>query len=571
MFLLILFAFIAGIVTILSPCILPVLPIILSGTIGGSKSRPLGIVLGFIVSFTFFTLFLTTLVKLTNVSADLLRLISVLVVFLFGLSLLIPQFQILSEKLFSKLSNLVPTKNTSQGFIGGVILGLSLGLVWTPCVGPIIASVIALAATSQITLNAVFITFSYALGTAVPMLIFIYGGQRLLQNNTWLLSNSGKIQRIFGVLMILTAIGIFFNLDRKFQTYILEVFPQYGVGLTKFEENSLIKEQLNSISKTGNNWTSEVQSLSSPPAPELIAGGEWFNTEPFTIESQKGKVVLVDFWTYTCINCIRTLPYLKDWYDKYKDKGLVIVGVHTPEFEFEKNPTNVQKAINDFGIKYPVMQDNNYATWTAYNNYYWPSKYLIDANGKVRYYHFGEGGYDQTEQMIQQLLEEAGQDVGTTQINNQQYTINTQTPETYLGYFRGNPNFGSPQGIIKDQLTTYTLPSRLEDNDYAFNGGWMVASQYANAQAGSSLLLNFEAKDVFLVMRPKGEEVGKVEVYLDNVKVTSLNVGEDVKNGVVTVDKDRLYKLINLVLPSRHVLELRFLDSNTEAFAFTFG
>lgn len=247
MILLILFSFLAGLVTVLSPCILPILPIILTSSISdksGRMSRPFGVVLGFILSFTFFTLFLSIIVKLIGVSADSLRLISIFVIGIFGFSLLVPQFQLLIETLFSKLTGLVPRSNNNPGFIGGLAIGLSVGLLWTPCVGPILASVISLAIIGTVTLDSIVITLAYAAGTAVPMFFIILGGQNALKSVPWLVSNLFKIQKIFGLVMILTAIGIFYDVDRRFQTYILNTFPGYGASLTKFENIKIIKKQL---------------------------------------------------------------------------------------------------------------------------------------------------------------------------------------------------------------------------------------------------------------------------------------------------------------------------------------
>jgi cytochrome c biogenesis protein CcdA/thiol-disulfide isomerase/thioredoxin len=576
MLLLIAFAFLGGIVTILSPCILPILPIVLSGSIGGNHRKPLGIVTGFVLSFTFFTLFLATIVKLTGVPADLLRSISVAILIIFGISLLIPQIQILFEKLFSKLSGLFSSQqNPNTGFFGGILIGISLGLIWTPCVGPIIASVITLAATSQVNTAAFFITLAYSLGTAIPMLVIMYGGRGLFAKIPWLLPNSAKIQKGFGVLMILTALGIYFNIDRRFQAYILETFPQYGVGLTKFEDNAVVKEQLEKIQGRENNESALVgdvkldDSANAIIAPEIIEGGQWFNSEPLKIQNLKGKVVLVDFWTYTCINCIRTLPYLKSWHEKYSDKGLVIIGVHTPEFEFEKSPNNVKQAISDFGIKYPVIQDNDYATWRAYNNRFWPAKYFVDKNGKIRSTHFGEGAYDESEKIIQDLLKEAGSEIGEEGINNPDYQINAQTPELYLGYQRIE-YLASPERIQQDKDADYSLPKNLRENYFALNGVWNIGAERSMPKRGSVLELNFGAEQVFLVMRPI-KSPGKVKVFL-NGKVLDQGVsGADVKNGVVTVDTDRLYKLIKLNSPGEHILKLEFLDSNLEVYAFTFG
>jgi len=503
MILLITFAFLAGIITVLSPCILPILPIVLTSSIGGvstGKSRPAGVVIGFILSFTFFTLFLSTIVRLSGIPAETLRFVSVLVVAGFGISLLIPQFQVLVERLFSKLAGFMPSTQGRTGFGGGLLIGFSVGLLWTPCVGPILASVISLAITGTVTFDAFLITLAYSLGTAIPMFLIILGGQSALRRVPWLLSNLGHIQKVFGVLMILTAIGIFFNIDRKFQTFILQAFPQYGTGLTKFEDNSLVQKNITELNGQKTIAQPGLANLTTLPnygkAPDFISGGEWFNSNPLTISSLKGKVVLVDFWTYTCINCQRTLPYLKDWYEKYKDDGLVIVGVHTPEFEFEKNAENVGEAIKDFELKYPIVQDNNYATWNAYSNRYWPAKYLVDKDGFIRYFHFGEGDYDLTEKAIQDLLGDAATDQS---IDNSGYEIESKTPELYLGYSRLQ-YLSSPEEIQKDKSALYSSPQTQEESTFSYQGAWIIGEEYAMPEKGSKLILNFDAKNVFLVM-----------------------------------------------------------------------
>lgn len=557
------FAFLAGVVTILSPCILPVLPIVLASSLSQSKKRPIGIVLGFILSFTFFTLALSTLVKYTGIPGDILRNISVIIILLFGISLIIPKTQILLELVFSKLTSYIPNQsNHTDGIWSGFIIGLSLGLIWTPCVGPIIASVITLAATSTVTLQSVFITLSYSLGTAIPMLIIIYSGRSLLQNHPWLLQNTGKIQKIFGVLMIVVAIGLFFNYDRQFQTLILNKFPQYGAGLTKLENNDLVKQQLDllkphtSIDKTDQ-------------APEIISGGEWINSKPLTIANLRGKVVLIDFWTYTCINCIRTLPYLQNWSEKYKDQGLIVIGVHSPEFEFEKDLDNVKKAVKDFGLTYPIVQDNNFDTWRAYANQYWPAKYLIDKDGNIRYTHFGERNYDETEKMIQQLLKENHQKVNQ-KIDNPTYSITSQTPEIYLGYKRIeylDPN----QNFQPDVLSNFVNSNKINPNIYALNGNWIINIESANPQKDAKLFLNFSAKEVYLVMKPKTGTNSQVKILLDNKNLNSETQGKNIIDSTINVTSDSPYQIIKLKNPSRHLLELEFLDSNTEIFAFTFG
>lgn len=575
MILLLGFAFLAGIVTILSPCILPILPIVLSTSIGTDKtslSRPVGVVAGFIASFTFFTLFLSTIVQLSGIPAGSLRFVSVLIIAGLGISMLIPQFQLLTERLFSKLASAMPRTQAQPGFWAGVIVGLSLGLLWTPCVGPILASVISLAITGTVTLDAFFITFSYALGTAIPMFLIMLGGRSLLKKVPWLMANTGKIQKAFGVLMILTALGIYTNVDRRFQTFVIETFPQYGVGLTKFEDNAIVQKELSKLAgeKTDeSNIGKPMFDLLNPKgvrAAELIPGGEWFNSEPLTLESLRGKVVIIDFWTYSCINCQRTLPYLRDWWTKYQDKGLVIIGVHAPEFEFEKDAVNVKKAIADFKLTYPIVQDNDFATWRAYNNRYWPAKYFIDKEGYIRYTHFGEGAYDESEEVIQELLKEAGATGLDTRVSNPEYQTYGRTPEVYLGYDRIE-YLASPERVQENKIGLYTSPDQLPNDHFGYDGEFIVSSEYATPQQNANLFVNFESKEVFLVMNPLAD-VAKVRVYVDGQQQF---LGEDVTDGVVTVDTDRLYKLVNLPNPGRHLLRLEFLDNNAQIFAFTFG
>lgn len=574
---LIIFAFLAGVVTILSPCILPILPIVLSGSLTGGKRRPLGIVAGFILSFTFFTLFLTSIVKATGISADVLRNASVVIITAFGISLLLPNFQAYLERFFSKLASLVPTQQSSSqktDYLSGILVGISLGLVWTPCVGPILASIITLAATSKVTTDAVFITLAYSIGTSVPLLAITYGGRRLLQKVPWIVVNSAKIQKAFGVLMIATALAIYFQIDRKFQTYILQKFPNYGVGLTKIEDNPTVRQEIEKL-KEQKPQTPVVDLFNSNlgTAPEFVPGGKWFNLtagkQVLSMSELRGKVVLVDFWTYTCINCIRTLPYIKSWWAKYKNKGLVIVGVHTPEFEFEKNPENVAKAIKDFGLEYPIMQDNDYATWTAYNNQYWPAKYFIDVHGVIRHTHFGEGDYDDSERWIQNLLKEAGLLSNDMPIANPEYSVYSKTPETYVGYNRID-HLASPELLQKDKPATYSNPGNLSKNSFAFGGIWNVGEDHAMPTKGAKLAFHFDSKEVFLVMRPI-DVSGRLKVFIDDKLVTPENAGADAKDGIVTVDGDRLYKLIKLPSPGDHLLRLEFLDDNLELYAFTFG
>ncbi|MCJ7624604.1 MAG: cytochrome c biogenesis protein DipZ, partial [Anaerolineaceae bacterium] len=423
MFILILFSLLSGLVTVLSPCVLPVLPIVLSSSASQGKKRPLGVITGLIISFSIFTLAISQIVKLLGLSAQTLRIIAISVIGFLGLSMIIPKFNDWIEKALSFIPNIAGNSHKEgSGFMPGFITGLSLGLVWAPCAGPILASVTALAATSQVSFASAIVVVSYAIGSGIPLLGIAHGGRSLIQKVPFLSKNLGKVQKVFGVIMILTAALIALNVDALVTTWLTQLLPSgWSSALTALETGDIISEQLDEVS--GNeggpsyfvsgeinkeNLGSGVQLPNLGPAPEFTGINNWINSEPLTLAELKGKVVIVDFWTYSCINCVRTLPYITDWNIKYADDGLVIIGVHTPEFEFEKDTMNVQDAVTRFGIEYPVAQDNDFATWRAFNNRYWPAKYFIDAEGNVRYTHFGEGKYEESELVIKQLLSEIG-------------------------------------------------------------------------------------------------------------------------------------------------------------------
>jgi len=579
MLLLLAFAFLAGIVTIISPCILPILPIVLSGSVGGSRRKPLGIILGFIISFTFFTLFLTEIVRLTGIPSNTLRIIAGIVLLIFGVSLLIPGFQRIMEKLFTKLSVFAPKANPNAGFWGGIVIGMSIGLIWTPCVGPILASVIALAATSKVTLATFLITFFYSLGSAIPMFFIMYGGRNLLNKAPWLIKNSELIQRIFGVLMIVMSIVIFTNIDQQFEAYIATT--PYGADLTNLENNSAVTKQLDllkGISNTTGQYASGLFNADTP-APEFTGINQWLNnpngagtsSQPLTLASLKGKVVLVDFWTYTCINCIRTLPYVTTWYDKYKDDGFVVVGIHTPEFAFEHETSNVENAIKQYNIHYPVAQDNDYATWNAYNNEYWPAEYLIDENGIIRRTEFGEGNYPQMEMAIQTLLKQAGKKTPTTISKvNAIAPSGDISPETYLGSAR--MMYLYPNGSTDNGTQTFTLNENVSTSTFSYGGQWTISDDSATAGKDAAILYDAKAERVYIILRPNGVSNGTVKVLLDGKPISSAVAGSDVKNGIVTVDSDRLYNIVDFHTKiETHKIQLDFQSPGIQAYTFTFG
>jgi len=570
------FAFLAGVVTILSPCILPVLPIVLSGSVGG-KRRPLGVVLGFILSFSAFTLLLSTLVQLLNIPPNTLRYVAVIIILLFGLVLLIPplqkQFELLASKLLSRQQG--QKQNQNKGFAGGMLLGAGLGLVWTPCVGPIMASVISLAISRQVDGGTILIILAYALGTSIPMLGVMLGGRKLIARFPRLSKNTGRIQRVFGLLLVVVALSIGFGLDRRFQSLVLRVFPNYGTGLTALETIKPVEQALEQRRAS----TSENHELNwnKPPrrgrledfgaAPELLAKGPWLNTEgqSYAMEDLKGKVVLLDFWTYSCVNCVRTIPYLQSWYEHYKDYGLVVIGVHSPEFAFEREKRNVEKAIEELGVSWPVVLDNGFHQWRAYNNRYWPAHYFIDVEGRIRYFHFGEGEYENSETAIRRLLEEAGADLPEERAVQEWSGLDHRTPETYLGYGRME-HFQAKEKLQEDQSAGYMLEEPLQEDQWGLQGTWTIRKDYISPAQEGVLELNFSSRHVFLVIEPLLPG-GEVLVELDGRIPADT---EDVKEGLLKVDESRLYQLIDLEESGEHHLKLE-VKGELRLYAFTFG
>lgn len=581
---LIFFAFLSGLVTIAAPCIWPILPIVLSSAATGGKRRPLGIVAGLFASFTVATLALSSLVRSFGFSPDGLRLFSVVIIALLGISLLVPAVGTRLEAAVSRLFGRFGSSRTEgSGFGSGFLAGAALGIVWAPCAGPILAAVATLAATRSVTVEAVLVTLAFGVGIAIPLFLFAIFGQKLFAANRFLRAYTGRIQQVFGAIMILAALAIYTGYDKTLQSKLLDLFPNYGSFLNRFEERPDVEKALDELrNRDGNGglstsredpkWTaSKLPVLGT--APEFREISNWLNTDggPLTMAGLRGKVVLVDFWTYSCINCIRTLPYVTGWYEKYKDDGFVVVGVHTPEFAFEHKAENVTAAMKRYGIGYPVAQDNDYGTWQAYSNRYWPAHYLIDAEGRVRYTHFGEGKYDVTEKNIQSLLAEAGMMAEKKEVLSitGEGTTRGQTPETYLGLARID-RFASPEKAAP-LSRTYSIPDMMRLHSFAYGGEWSLDQERAMAGTAAALELRFQGNKVFLVLAPPAGSVGTVKVFLDGAAVAG-NAGSDVAEGVVTIDSDRLYELIDLRgRDGEHTLRLEFDTPGISAYAFTFG
>ena len=582
---LIFFTFLSGIVTIFAPCIWPILPIVLSSSVSGGKKKPLGLVTGLAVSFIFFTLTLATIVTFIPFDPEVLRYFAVIIIAFLGVVLVVPALGDRLEVLVSRLGSFGGrfTSGRGDGFGGGFITGAALGLIWTPCAGPILAAVATLAATRSVSFEAFILIVVYVAGVSIPLYILTLIGGKALAKTRSLSLYTGVIQKVFGIIMILSALMIFFGYDKKLQVTLLEKFPHYGNFLTVFETQAEKTGQLESIRTgketiPGEKESRVLDAMLQPKlenlgkAPEITGINGWLNSDGTSLEALRGKVVLIDFWTYSCINCIRTLPHVTGWYEKYKDQGFVVIGVHTPEFAFEHKKENVAEALKKYHIQYPVAQDNDYATWQAYSNRYWPAHYLIDAEGNVRRVHFGEGEYEETEAAIVALLKEAGKKVEVKKADMLDETptrAGVRTPETYLGSDRGE-KLVSPEKITGDKQV-FTAPQSIRLNEYAFEGEWQIEDERAVAHSQGKLQLRFQGTKVFLVMSPLDASSRTVRVFLDDRVIDQRVGGKDVSGGVVNVTEDRLYEIVDFKGESREgVLRLEFQEG-TAVYAFTFA
>jgi cytochrome c biogenesis protein CcdA/thiol-disulfide isomerase/thioredoxin len=575
--LLTLFALVAGAATALSPCVLPVLPAVLSAGVTGGRRRPLGVATGLALAFTFATVALVYLIDALGLPDDLLRTVAIVVLAVFGITLLVPPLSDRVEAFATRLTG-GPRGVGGEGFLGGLVLGASLGFVYAPCAGPILASVITVSASQPFTADKLIIAFAYGVGSAAVIYAILLGGRRVTDH---LGPVKGRVNIAMGAVMLVAAVALLNDFDIRFNSWLADNAPAAFSNPTKaIEESSAIKDDLASVrGGEGSEEAGEAEASSGRTLPVLArAPGfrdnqRWFNTpgdRPLSIPGLRGKVVLIDFWTYTCINCLRTLPHVEAWYRRYARDGLVVVGVHTPEFPFEKDAGNVEQAIAANGLTYPVAQDNEYGTWDAYRNQYWPAKYLIDSRGRVRYVHFGEGDYGTTEQAIRSLLAERGDRAlgGGTSVRAETPSHGVTTPESYLGAARAETVVNGP---LLPGVGSYRLPAgaRLPPDLLAYEGVWRISAESAAAVRDSRIELNFGARRVFLVLgSPRGPR--SLRVLLDGRPIPDRLAGDDVHGGVATIDEQRLYRLVDLPHVGRHTLTLKF-SPGISGYAFTFG
>jgi len=583
MALLVLFGFIAGAATALSPCVLPVLPIALSAGATGGRRRPLGIVAGLAVSFTFATVALVYVIAALGLPNDFLRKLAIVVLLCFGIVLMVPPLAARLEAWMSRFASRAGVAQTKgDGFWSGVGVGLSLGLLYAPCAGPILAGVITVSASQSFSAGRLAVAFSYGIGSAVVLYFLMLGGRRVVAP---LARRGVGLQIAMGGLMVVVALAMLGNYDIRFQNRIASDLPSFLVNPTEgLEETASAKAALadlhgdvHGVGEKGSGAGPEEAAggrLKLPvlgTAPEFVGIEQWFNTpgdKPLSLPSLRGRVVLVDFWTYSCINCIRTLPYLTAWDKRYRRDGLTIVGVHTPEFPFEREAGNVETAIHENGIRYPVAQDNEQQTWNAYGNQYWPAEYFIDARGRVRFVHFGEGSYGEKEHVIRQLLAEAGHRPGggEAKVKAVAPSLGVTTPETYLGAARAE-RFTNP--MLSPGKHRFAKAPAPPLNEFAYRGSWRITLDSATAAAGASLDLHFGARRVYLVLGSPGRP-RRMRVLLDGRPISAADAGADVHAGVVTIDKQRLYNLVDLPRVERHVLTLQ-PEAGVSGYAFTFG
>jgi len=568
---LVLLAYFGGVLTILSPCILPVLPFVFARSDQPFRKSGLPLLAGMCITFAVVAS-LATVGGGWAVRANQFGRIAALVLFaLFGLTLL---FSSLADRLSRPLVRLGNrlSKNSDSGasVLNSFLLGIGTGLLWAPCAGPILGLILTGAALQGASARTALLLLSYAAGAATSLAVALLAGGRLFAAMKRGLGVEEWIRRALGVAVLAAVAAVAFGLDRGVLT-----------RLSLASTGNLEQRLLDRFHPPKPIVITQTIDVSDSAKPDLSGATAWINSQPLTFSSLRGKVVLVDFWTYSCINCLRTLPYIKAWNEKYKDSGLVIIGVHTPEFPFEKDEANVRKAVKDLGITYPVPMDNNYKIWRSFNNEYWPADYFIDATGAVRFHHFGEGAYDESEKQIRTLLEEANhtplpQTATTIAASGTEAAADpndVQSPETYVGYARAQ-NFASPGGFNEDDPQNYRTPAALSLNQWGLAGKWKDEDQVATSlAAGDSISYRFHARDLHLVLGPgeNGKPI-RFRVTLDG-QAPGANHGVDTDaEGYGEVTEDRLYQLIRQQ-GSIHdrTFRIEFLVPGVRAYSFTFG
>jgi len=550
---------VAGFLAGISPCILPVLPVVLvagaetsPGVPRAGVARSLAVIGGLVVSFSIIVLAGSELLSLLHLPQDALRDAGIVLLAVVGLGYLIPPLGTLLERPFARVGTRRPS-----GRAGGFVLGLAVGVVYVPCAGPVLAAIAVVGATHRVGLTAVILTAAFAVGTAVPLFAVAAAGGQLTSRIGALRRRAPQLRRVGGAVLIVFAVLIASDVLAGLQRDI----PGYTTAL---QGSPTIRKQLNALTGAPHTTLSKCDSTATTlvncgPAPNFKGITAWLNTpggKPLSLRALRGKVVLVDFWTYSCINCQRSLPHVEAWYQEYAKDGLVVVGVHTPEFAFEHVVSNVRAQAAALGVRYPVAVDDNYATWNAYSNQYWPADYLIDAAGNVRSVHFGEGGYSTMGQLIRQLLQAArpSLSVPTPAGVPDQTPAGEMSPETYLGY--DELQYLDPPEVARDAPAVYRFPASLPLGAFGLAGTWTDHAQEATAGNGAELELGFLAQDVYLVLGG----TGTLDVSVNGRHTQTIDVG-----GI-----PRLYTLYKAGSATSGTLLLH-ASPGVEAYDFTFG
>jgi cytochrome c biogenesis protein CcdA/thiol-disulfide isomerase/thioredoxin len=559
---------VGGLITGISPCILPVLPVIFfSGSTGRADGtvavaskrevlRPYRVIGGLVLSFSLVTLVGSALLSLLHLPQDAIRWVALAALVAIGLGLIFPRFEQLLERPFAR----IPQKQIATR-ADGFGLGLALGVLYVPCAGPVLAAIVVAGATAKIGLPVVVLTVAFAVGTAVPLLFFALAGQRVANRVNAFRRRQRQIRVAAGIVTLLLAVALVFNLPAALQRAI----PDYTGSLqNKLGDQQQLQQQLGGIvtdqnKELSNCMNGSAQLQNCGPAPDLKDITAWLNTsgnKPIDLHALRGKVVLIDFWAYSCINCQRAIPHVEGWYKAYRDDGFEVIGVHTPEYAFEKVTSNVKQGAADIGITYPVAQDNSYSTWTNYRNQYWPAEYLIDANGVVRHVKFGEGDYSVTEKLIRELITSARPGVVLPAAVDAPDTTPQSglTPETYFGVGKMVNYAGT--GVYDKGQTNFAFPAALPDDTFALQGPWALDYQGATADSDASTIkLNYHAKNVYIVVGG----TGNLTVTRDGTTTTVPVSGPPTSHQIVAGND-----------VARGLLDVR-LAKGLQAFSFTYG
>ncbi|EJU11214.1 cytochrome c biogenesis protein DipZ [Novosphingobium resinovorum] len=574
-----LLAYLGGVLTIISPCILPVLPFVFARADRPFLRSGLPLLLGMALTFAA----VATLAAVGGgwaVQANAYGRIAALVVLAaFGLLLLFPALADRATRplvaLGGRLSQSADRADRgASSFFASLLLGVATGLLWAPCAGPVLGLVLTGAALQGASAHTSLLLLAYAAGAATSLALALLVGGKVFAAMKRSIGVGERIRKALGVAVLVGVVAIALGLDTGLLTRLsLSGTARFEQGLLdRFHQDDAMSSA--AMGKGG-------QLVEEGRFPSLAGVTEWIGSPPLTPESLRGKVVLVDFWTYSCINCLRSLPYVRAWAEKYRDQGLVVIGVHTPEFAFEKDPANVRKAVGDLGIAYPVAIDNDHGVWRAFRNRYWPAHYFIDGKGRIRYHHFGEGDYAQSERVIQRLLAENGSAVG----NAGTVTVSAigagaaagqgkaRSPETYLGYGKAM-RFASPGGLVRDTRHDYAAPASPQRDAWGLAGEWSVGREQASLDAaGGRIVYRFHARDVHLVLGPaRAGRAVRFRVTIDG-QAPGADHGADVDpRGNGLVDGQRLYQLVRMQGgTAERTFAIEFLDPGVQAFAFTFG